>query len=332
MTKGVKITLAVTAALVGLTFTCCFGTLVLGLVGGEETTPAAGMRTSGGAGFTFAPPSSFQKVGEDRWRREQRDDTEVYWVEVRRLPPLAGLEGAEEKLSAQWRKLLSGAYEQVHAPLVQRRFVSNGARAYFGRARLLRPGNPEPVMVSLYLVEADERLEPFLVVQGCDTTAMGSQMIISFSFPKTHAFVEELLATVQGSPTGGPLVSDDEVTGHFVFGDTNTAQWINTVTGATSMTAVARAVDFTFNDDHTYTYAFTGGSGQVGAIQFATDKDQGRWKVEHDLLVLTGEKYAHRYFITGAPRGPDGQQVLLLQSEPTWSFSPNVESEVYVRK
>ncbi len=331
MTKGVKITLAVAAALVGMSFICCFGTLLLGLMGGEETAPTA-PRVIGGAGFTFSPPASFQQVGEGHWRREQRDGTEVYWVDVKRLPPIAGLAGAEAQLSAQWRQLLSGAYEQVHAPLVQRRFVSNGARAHFGRARLLRPGNPEPVMVSLYLVEADDRLEPFLVVQGCDTTAMGSQMIINFSFPKTHVFVEELLATVQGSPTGGPLVSDDEVAGHFVFGDTSTAQWINTVSGATSMTAVARAVDFTFNGDHTYTYSFTGGSGQVGAIQFGTDKDQGRWKVEHDLLVLTGEKYSRKYFITGAPRGPDGQQVLLLQSEPTWSFSPNVENEVYVRK
>ncbi|KFE66380.1 hypothetical protein [Hyalangium minutum] len=316
MTKGVKITLAVTAALVGLSVTCCFGTLALGLLGGEETAPT-GPRAIGGAGFTFAPPASFQKAGEDHWRREQRDDTELYWVDVRRLPPIAGLEGADEKLSALWLKLLSDAYEQVHAPLVQRRFVSNGARAHFGRARLLRPGNPEPVTVSLYLVEADDRLEPFLVVQGCDTTAMGSQMIILFSFPRTHVFVEELLATVQGSPTGGSLASDDEVTGQFAFGDTHTAQWINTVTGATSMTAVARAVDFTFNDDHTYTYSFTGGSGQVGAIKFGTDKDQGHWRVEHDVLVLTGEKSTRKYFITGAPRGPDGQQVLLLQPEPT---------------
>lgn len=329
MTKGVKIAVGIVGALMALSAVCCLGTLGLGLVGSD--TPAANTTASPG-GFVFAPPASFQQRGPGHWRREQKDGTETLWVDLSLLAPIPGLDDANGKLATLWKQQLTGHYENVRAPLVQRRFVSNGARAHFARAKLLRPGNREPVMVSLYLVEADDHLEPFFVVQGCDTNEMGVEMIIQFSFPKTHAFVEELLKTVQGSPTGGPLVSDDEVLGHYQFGDTNTAQWINTLTGSTTMTAVARAADYTFEDDHTYAYSFTGGSGQVGAIKFQTEKDSGTWKVDHDVLVLVGEKVQQKYLITGAPKSPEGAQLLLLQSEPTWSLAPNVESEVYVRK
>ena len=47
---------------------------------------------------------------------------------------------------------------------------------------------------------------------------------------------------------------------------------------------------------------------------------------------MTGEKHQRKYLLTGAPKSPEGAQVLLLQSEPTWSLAPNFESEVYVRK
>ncbi|MFZ5441718.1 MAG: hypothetical protein ACOZQL_17075 [Myxococcota bacterium] len=341
MTKGVKVTLAVVAGLAALSGLCCVGTLALGLLGDSSGSPGTAATSTGGsfgAGFSFEPPASFQSTGEGRWRRELRDDTELFWVNLVRLPAVSGLEGADEKLASLWNQGVAGAFsplptmERIVPPLVQRRFVQNGARAHFGRARLFQKGTTDAVYVTLYLVEADDHLEPFLVVQGCESSAMGSAMICNFSFARTHVWIEELMKGISGSPTGAPLVSDEELVGHYQFGDTSTAQWVNTITGATSMTAVARAIDFTFNDDHTYRYKFTGGSGQVGAIRFATDEDQGTWKVEHDVLVLAGEKHQYKYFLTGAPKSPEGTQLILMQPTPNWSLAPEASNELYARK
>jgi hypothetical protein len=98
------------------------------------------------------------------------------------------------------------------------------------------------------------------------------------------------------------------------------------------MTAVVRAIDFTFADDHTYTYKFTGGSGQMGAVQVGSDEDRGTWKVEHDVLRLDGERHQSQYFITGAPRSPTGAQLLLLQPKPNWSLAPEAGNEIYERQ
>jgi hypothetical protein len=331
MSRGLKITLAVLGALLVLAGLCCVGTL---LIASDDANPAVGSTLRAGAGgFALEPPPSFKKKdGPGRWRLEQRDGTEVLWVDVTLMQPIAGLDGADAKLATLWTQQLTGAYENVRAPLVQRRFVSNGARSHYARAKLTRPGNREPVMVSLYLVEADDHLEPFFVMQGCDTNEMGVMMIIEHSFPKTHVSVEDLLTGVRGSPVGVPLVSDEELTGHFQFGDSGTAEWMSVSTGGLAVTAVMRAADYTFNDDHTYTYSFTGGSGVAGNLKFQTEKDQGTWRVEHDVLVTTGEKREQKYLLTGAPRSPQGAQVLMLQPAPGWSQGPNSENEVWVRQ
>lgn len=337
MTKGVKITLAVVAGLLGLSGLCCMGTLTLGLLGGDGDAAKVSLSV-GGAGFGFDPGATFQSTGQGAWRRELRDGTELMWVNVARLAPVPGLDEPEQALTNLWNQAVAGAFDplpvmdRIRPPIVQRRYVNNGARAHFGRARLFKKGTTEAVYVTLYAVEADDRLEPFLVVQGCDSTAMGGAMICNFSFNKTHVWIEELIKGVTGSPTGAPLVSDEEVFGHFQFGSNDTAQWVNTVTGATSMTAVVRAVDFTFNDDHTYLYKFTGGSGQVGSMRFASDEDRGTWKVERDVLLLDGEKHQYKYFITGAPKSPTGAQLLLLQPTPNWSLAPEAGNELYERK
>lgn len=332
MSRGLKLALIAGGALAALGL-CCLGSAGLWLLAEADAGgPAPVGEAPVGQGFAFDPPAGFQPRGEGLWRREQQDGTELLWVEAWRLPALPGLDEAEAKLSALWLDLLPARYQDVRPPLVQRRFVQNGARAHFARARLLRPGDPDPLLVSLYLVEAGDRLEPVLVTQGCTTNAPGALMIIEFSFPKTHLHVEELLTGIHGSPAGGPLVADPELTGRFALGDASTLQWVHAATGGTAVTAVARAVELDLAADHTYTWRFTGGSGRAGQIRFETDTDEGAWRVEHDVLVLTGKKHQSRYLLVGAPRDPDGRQLLLLQSEPGWSQAPQASYDVYARQ
>lgn len=334
MANSVRLMLLVGGALV-LGGLCCLGSAGLWVVVQSPAGPAPGASQAPpptSEAFAFEPPAGFQPGGEGLWRREQRDGTELLWVEARRLPALPGLDEVEAKLTALWLHLLRGAWPDLGPPLVQRRFVQNGAKAHFARTRLLRPGTPDPLLVSLYLVEAGDRLEPVLLTQGCDTQAPGALMIITYSFSRTHLFVEELLGGIRGSPAGGPLVSDAELTGRFVLGDAGTLQWVDLATGGTAVTAVTRAVELDLAADHTYTYRFAGGSGRAGEIRFGTDTDRGEWHVEHDVLVLSGQRRQAKHLLVGASRGPEGRWLLLLQPGPDWSQGPQATCDVYVRQ
>lgn len=331
MTKGVKVTLAVVAGLAALSGLCCMGTLVAGLALDDAPAPTAARSAAlGGGGFGFSPPSSFQQRG-DTWRREQADGDELHFVEVRRLPPVAGLGEPERKLATLWEQVVVPAFkplpihDRIPTPLTQRRFVENGARAHFGRARVLRRDTGDAVFVTVYLVEADDHLEPLLVTQGRD----GSTLAMNLSFGMTHAWVDEFFRGITGSPTGLPLVSDEEVTGHFKSGGTSTAQWVNTMTGGTTMTGVASATEYRFEDDHTFTYKSAAGAGQMGAMKFGFQEDRGTWRVEHDVLVVDGEQFDQRYFISGATWNPEGRRLLVLHLKPHWSLAPETPFEVY---
>lgn len=89
------------------------------------------------------------------------------------------------------------------------------------------------------------------------------------------------------------------------------------------MTAVAYAVNLSFGDDHRFTYQFNGASGQVGQLRFATEGNEGTWRVEHDLLRLEGDGgKTRKYLVAGAARAPDGKRTLLLVSEGRFTAAP----------
>lgn len=132
-----------------------------------------------------------------------QDDRHLLWVDLQQLAPHPNAD-VDRALGALWQQILANGYEGAPPALVQRRTVGTGARASFARATVRRVGNPDDVMVSLYLVEADSLVVPFFVVQGCDTNEPGAAMIITYSFPKTHALVEAALGAVAGRPDWAP--------------------------------------------------------------------------------------------------------------------------------
>lgn len=321
--------------LAGSCFACTAGGMVLALLGviaADEPAPgvaatAPASEASAPDGFALEVPASFKPNGEGRWLHVTRDGSSELSVELLHLPALPGLEAPETRLAELWRTRLGADWEGVQAqPFVFRRFVSNGAKAHFTGAELRTKEGRQLSFVSLYLVEAGDRLEPLVFIQQYrDPTGSlaGLDMMAGFSWRTSHAAVESVLAGVRGSPVGAPLVSDEEVTGQWVYGSTSTAQWLHTVTGSTSMTAVAYAVEYGFDDDHRFTYRFNGASGQVGQLQFGTDRDEGTWKVEHDLLLLEGASgKTRKYLVVGAARAPDGKRTLLLVGEGRFTAAP----------
>lgn len=52
------------------------------------------------------------------------------------------------------------------------------------------------------------------------------------------------------------------------------------------MTAVSYGGELNLKPDGTYDYKFSSASGQVGQLQFAGDKDSGRWRLEGSELIV----------------------------------------------
>lgn len=321
----------------GLAATCAFcsiatlGAAALGLVSDDDTVtgtaaPSAPAGSPGiEGGFALAIPKTFKPDGEGRWITRIPDGSSTLTVELIKLSSLPGLDRAPERLKELWTTTIARDWSGVqNDPFILRRFMSNGARAHFTGSKLRDKKTNFLFYVTCYLVEAGDRLEPLVFVQGYgDGSKFPNDMMAGVSWSTSYPAVEAVIAQVKGSPVGLPLVSDDEVEGHWGFSSTNTAQWVNTLTGSTSMTSVAYASDYVFDGDHRYTYAFKGASGQMGAANFSSERGAGEWKVEHDLLVLTGDDgKVRKSLITNAGAGPDGRRTLLLIDERRATVAP----------
>ncbi|TSC25282.1 hypothetical protein [Corallococcus sp. Z5C101001] len=329
---------------------CCTGTLglmVLGLLGGDATPGAvatspmnrarAGTRGEPG-GFAFDAPPGWKKLEDGRFILEWVDRGDTLGVEALRLPSVPGLDDGEGKLARLWRERIGADWNDVKPnPLAMRRFVTNGARAYFTAAEVRSKTNNRSFRVSLYLVEADDRLEPLVFIQSFMTPGgIAESLSASFSWNASYPRVEEALKGVRGSPVGLPLVDDAEVVGDFLYGSSTSTQWVNAYTGSATMTAVSYSAEYSFGANHAFQYKYAGASGQVGAMRFGSEDDQGTWSVKHDVLTVAGAKRTRRFLLVGAARTPEGRRTLYLMPEhPGWSLSPGgiaQHAELYVAK
>ncbi|MCP3102342.1 hypothetical protein LZ198_26065 [Myxococcus sp. K15C18031901] len=329
---------------------CCTGSLglmALGAFSGSDSS-ASGGGVGVSRGGTPGEPGGFALDSPQGWSQREGGGFITEWVdrgdtlgvELLRLGSVPGLEDAEGKLSRMWSERIGADWNDVKpSPLVMRRFVANGARAYFTSATVLHKGNGRRFRLSLYLVEAGERLEALAFIQSYFSpggVAAAQGMMADNSWGTSHVRVEDALKGVRGSPVGLPLVADSEVVGSFSHGSGAAGQWVNTFTGSTTMRAVTSRSDYVFKADHSFQHQFVGGSGPAGAMAFATESDEGTWSVKHDVLTLAGAKRTRRFLLLGAARTPDGKRTLYLMPEHTgWSLQPGaigLNGELYVQK
>lgn len=327
---------------------CCTGTLglmALGFFAGSDSaTPGASdtvSRARGGTpgepgGFAFNAPAGWKTQEDGRFIVEWNDRGDTLGVEALRLPSVPGLDDGEGKLARMWQERVGADWNDVKPdPLVMRRFMANGARAFFTAAVVRAKHNGRDFRLSLYLVEAGDRLEPLVFIQSFMTPGgVGEHLSASYSWSTSYARVEEALKGVRGSPVGLPLVDDAEVVGHFLHDSGTSAQWVNTYTGSTTMTAVSGRTEYTFGANHSFQYKYAGASGQVGAMKFGSESDQGTWSVNHDVLTVTGARWTRRFLLMGAARSPEGKRTLhLMRDNGGWSLAPGAigqNGELYV--
>jgi hypothetical protein len=315
----------------GLCALCGVGTLALvglGVVAGAAEGPvsapsAAEARPGVEGGFRMTFPEDFKPVDEARHRFERLEGSARHTVDVIKLAPIDGLDDPQGKLRALWNGTIVRDWPGIPTlTLPLRRFVQNGARAFYTFAVVRVPGQDRRSMVSLYLVEAGDRLEPFAVVQEFFDSGIGADFMNNLSFDTTHPAVEAFLKGVEGSPVGLPLVADDELTGRWAFSTGSLGQYVNVITGGTSSETVSYAVRYELGADRRFAYRFQGATMGAAGTRFSASHDEGTWAVQHDLLVLDGEQFDTRYLIIGAGAGPDGKRVIYLQPEGKWSLTP----------
>lgn len=273
----------------------------------------------------FVVPSEFKPVSDGRFRYELRDGDARHSVDVIKLAAVPGLAEPERKLEETWRTAVAPDWPGAPTQLLPlRRFVSNGARAYFTAARMTAPGHQHPSLVSLYLVESDDRLEPFVVLQAYEDRSVGAMLVAAGSFDRTQPAVEVLFEGIGGSPVGLPLVDASEVVGTWTAASGASQEVVHVLTGASAVNAVSWSSRYQLEPGGRFSWTSSGATTRLGNTQFGSDRDTGRWTLKHDLLVLDGEARDKSFFIVGAGRGPSGKRVLYLLPEGHWSLSPSV--------
>lgn len=291
----------------------------MGTFGGASSAGSPGAA----GGFSFNIPPTFTPVSEGRWRFEKVDGDARHTLDVIRLAAVPGLDDAHGKLTQLWNAVIVRDWPAAPVKVLPlRRFVQNGARAHFSSATLKAPNAQHASLVSLYLVEADDRLEPFVLLQEYFDDSVGAVMVAKGSFDVTQAAVEELMKGVEGSPVGRPLVDEAELVGSWTYGSGSHAQYVNVITGSTTFSAVAYTVRWRFEGNHAAAYETSSANTRLGDTTFAGQTDEGTWALEHDLLTIDGAKFDRKYFIVGAGVGPGGQRVLFLMPEGHFSLSP----------
>lgn len=316
----------------GLCAVCGAGTVALvglGVIAGATDSMGVGSSSSSAGspgaagGFAFSVPATFKPVSESRWHFEQMDGEKRHTVDVIRFAAVPGLDDPAGKLTRLWNEAIVRDWPQASTKVLPlRRFVQNGARAHFTSATLTAANNKHPSLVSLYLVEADDRLEPFVVLQEYFDDSVGAMIVAQGSFDVTQPAVEALMKGVEGSPIGRPLVEEAEIVGRWTSGSGSQMQYVNVITGATSFSAVSQTTRYDFESGHDFRYDYAGANTQLGSTTFGGQSDTGTWTLEHDLLLLDGARFDRKFFIVGAGVGPTGKRILYLMPEGEFSLSP----------
>lgn len=321
--------------------------MALGMFSTSDTATSGGVgRVAQGGnpgepgGFGLDAPQGWSPRDGGGFITEWTDRGDTLGVELLQLGSVPGLEDAEGKLSRLWSEHIGKDWNDVKPnPLVMRRFVANGARAWFTSATVSNKGNGRRFRLSLYLVEAGNRLEPLVFIQSYVSpggVAAAQGMMAENSWGTSHVRIEDALKGVRGGPVGLTLVTDSEVTGSFSHGSGAAGQWVNTFTGGTTMRAVTSRSDYVFRPDHSFQHQFVGGSGPAGAMTFGTESDSGTWSVKHDVLTLAGTRRTRRYLLIGAAHTPEGKRTLYIMPEQSgWSLQPGaigLNGELYIEK
>lgn len=309
---------------------------------GAGAAPAAPSPVATSPDFAFAPPSGFTRQGE--WYVASRTENrgggdEIASALVRVLPQVPATGNVGDAVVAAWRQY---APAELGAPggMVYRRYVGDGAIANFVFTVARERGRRADTLFALYLIDCGAVWQPVVVAFTYDEPATTSEALIAMaargSYPHAAALAEPALAAMHcGAGARRPLVDAKALAAHYYFGSSGAAEWVSLGTGATFMTAVTYGGELDLRPDGTFAYEFVGASGQVGAMDIATDAATGTWRTDEDLLVVTPSRGAERrYRVAGVTQLGATKAAVLLHdlTRPVNPLTVTDGGDLYVTK
>lgn len=285
----------------------------LTLKGKEIVLKAAG----GGVapGFAFTLPEGWSQ--ESPWYLKRKVDHGTITSAMVRFPPSIEARGEiGATLRELWKSTVPAELAGRHSSMVYRRYLGDGLVAHFVYGVGLEKGRVADSVFSLYLIDLGDRWQPMVVAQTYEdptfNVVSAVRMMGSTSVSVSAAIAEEFLATLRcPAAKGRALVSKEALVGDYGYGSASSLQWENIYTGATSMTVVSYGGTLNLQADGTFTSSFQSASGQVGAMQFGSEKDKGTWEIQGDLLLLHGAR-ERKYRVAGVTQFDDGVKVAVL--------------------
>lgn len=289
--------------------------------GDPPPTPAA----SGALpeGFAFSPPEGW--IVEGAWhvfRKGEGGNDRSFRTAFIRFPPSIGAgNDMGAALRELWKQVVPAELAARHSSMVYRRYLGDGLHAQFIHGLGREKDRRSDSLYSLYLIDLGSRWQPMVVAQTYDDPDMNVGAIVermaSSSYGDTARFAETFLATLRcPSAKGRALVSKEALVGDYSYGFGTSLQWENIYTGATTMTAVSGGGTLDLKADGSYAFYYGGASGVVGAQTFGSEKHQGAWELQGDLLLLSATNgKARRYRVAGLTAFSDGVKVAVLLSQ-----------------
>lgn len=289
---------------------------------GTPSKPTAGAKGLA-EGFAHSLPAGWTEEGGwciGRQRENRGYSEEITSALVRFLPAIPAQGNMGDALRATWKASAPPELVDKVSGMVYRRYLGEELFAQFVIGQGREKGRLADTLCTLYLIDCGATWQPVLVAQtyeepnnqiGASVTQAGH-----LSFPRSAELAEAFLAGLRcpaGKGRGRPIVDPAALAGEYQFGSSSSLQWVNVHTGSTSMTIVSYGGDLHLKPDGTFDYSFQSASGEVGRTQFASKKDHGTWKLEGDLLILTGQdgKLTRRK-VAGLTQFPDGVKAAIL--------------------
>ena len=284
-------------------------------------TPAAGAALA--AGLTWATPEGWKQEPNgwlvQRWSDPNRPN-EIVSAHARFLAAVPAQGNMGDALRAAWKTGAPPELVDKVSGMVYRRFLGDGLVAWFVIGQGREKDRQADTVCTLYLIDCGPTWQPLLVAQTYEEPGqqIGAVIPISagLSYGRSADMAEVFLAGLRcPAGKGRALVDREALVGRYRFGTSSHLQWVNVHTGSTTMTSVSYGGELDLRADGSFQWTFSSASGQVGNLQFGSDKDAGQWRIEGDRLLLRSSKDGkdrRPYRIAGLTRFQDGVQAAIL--------------------
>lgn len=225
-------------------------------------------------------------------------------------------------------------------PEVYRRLVGNGLRCYFtGNFWNKRKDSLDYSGTSqewhVYYVETGGKWVPVMVSMTGEWGRDERGILLSDS--ERYNWLEDVLRSLKGTPSGKPLFVLSEFVGDFKtsFSSAGPMMYSTISGGAVGMNMVAGSTRLITKATGAFQYQYGGATTFAGGgTNFGTQKNAGKVSLTNDswgaFLVLNGNERTSKYRLVSASTLPGGQKqfITLMEAEkPTLSFiwrSPDV--------